>query len=30
MSCAIFLFFYPLDKESELQMQHDLEARKGV
>ena len=30
MSCAIFLFFYNIDKETEQQMQTELEARRSV
>jgi GPH family glycoside/pentoside/hexuronide:cation symporter len=29
MSCALFLFFYPIDQQTEIQMQEDLEKRKG-
>jgi len=29
MSCAIFLYFYPIDKQTEINMQEDLEKRKG-
>lgn len=28
MSCAVFLFFYPINKKMALQIQHDLEDRK--
>jgi GPH family glycoside/pentoside/hexuronide:cation symporter len=29
MSCALFLYFYPIDKQMALQMQEELERRKG-
>ena len=29
MSCALFLFFYPIDKKIAMQMQEDLEKRKN-
>lgn len=29
MSCALFLYFYSIDKTTEIQMQQELEARKG-